>query len=653
MKNTALPRLCLFVLLFYIFSLKTVGQSISGVVNSYYKVIGINTVTNSLTVLNPVGITPGVRVLLIQMKGATINNTNTTSFGNITALNNAGLYEFNTVCSIAANTVVLQQQLLNSYDLSGSLQLVTVPMYSTVTVTDTLKSNPWNGNTGGVVAIEADAVNLNSGIDVSGQGFAGGVLTNFPTPTYDCVWSTDVQNYFLSLTPTPNQYYCGGYKGEGIAAYITNEEYGRGKQANGGGGGNNHNTGGGGGSNYGAGGIGGQRSHETFFLCHGLNPGIGGLSLSTLGYSTGTNNRIFFGGGGGAGHENNSVGMPGGAGGGIVIITANTINAAGTTINANGAVPFNSTNTLDIHTAYGDGGGGGGAGGTIILNTNQVTGSIIASASGANGSDAGLNASTNDCAGPGGGGGGGVVWMKGSTTFANVITYDTAGHNGVNSTLSNTVACRGITNGALSGSAGASLANYIEPFSAAHICEPLAIPDLRSFTARQAGSVTDIQWNMSNIFGIASYTVERSIDHVNFVTVASRNNDGSLFFIVTDKDPQTGTINYRLKILYKDGKISYSSIVVVRKNATVALQWLSLFPNPASHQLKLTVVVKQSIPAEIGIFTSAGQQVSSKRYVLTAGYSTIVIPITELQPGVYWLVTEALGMKSVKGFVKK
>ena len=228
-----------------------------------------------------------------------------------------------------------------------------------------------------------------------------------PAP-YDCDFLHNISNYYLSVPPS-DKYSTGGKKGEGIADYIANKEYGRGKLTNGGGGGNSNNTGGAGGSNYGAGGNGGLRSMESAFQCHGGSPGIGGLSLSSYGYTT-AQNKIFMGGGGGGGHENNGAGEPGGNGGGIVIITAPTISGTGS-IFANGISPVNPINSNPLK-ADGDGGGGGGGGGTVILNVSVASGTIPVQVNGARGSDA-SNVVVNDCTGPGGGGGAGVIWTAG------------------------------------------------------------------------------------------------------------------------------------------------------------------------------------------------------------------------------------------------
>ena len=72
-------------------------------VNTYYQITTVNTPTNSIIVDNSAGLEPGELVLLIQSKGSSVDPTNTASFGNITALNSVGYYEFNTICSIVGN----------------------------------------------------------------------------------------------------------------------------------------------------------------------------------------------------------------------------------------------------------------------------------------------------------------------------------------------------------------------------------------------------------------------------------------------------------------------------------------------------------------------------------------------------------------------
>ena len=646
MQPTLLKKFA--VILFMCAFFKSNGQNISGVINSYYQVTAINTVPNTVTVSDATGLTPGTKILVIQMKGATINSANSSSYGDVSAINNAGNYEFDYICSVVGNLVLLEAPLVNSYTVSGLMQLVTVPVYASVVITDTVKSSPWNPSTGtgGVVVMEANTITLNSAIDVSGQGFLGGALINYGPPD-DCTWAVNVTDYFLSVPPS-DIYHTGGKKGEGIADYITNEEYGRGKLATGGGGGNNSNTGGAGGGNFGNGGNGGQRTMESTFKCHGQNPGVGGTSLSTFGYTT-ANNKIFLGGGGGSGQENNSVGEPGGNGGGMVILTANLITGSGTSILANGISPTNPINT-DPAQAEGDGGGGGGAGGTVIINAPSVTGNILINASGANGSNSSY--SINDCTGPGGGGGGGIIWTTGSTFPAAITPSVIGGSNGVVSSTSSIVACRGAANSSTPGSNGSAQSNYVSPAMNLFVCFPLPVNDLTYFKGAVDDNANVLSWQMNDVNNINYYKLESSSDQVKFDSLTAINNNGNTNFIYNDYRKNEGTMYYRLSIINKNGTIDYSQIVALTRDENSSLQFISVHPNPAVNNISVVIFAKKNDNANIIIYNAYGQKNISISNYLNAGYNKINIPVSNLLTGTYFVLIKGKNINTVKSFIK-
>jgi hypothetical protein len=367
----------LFFIVFFFNSIIVSAQNISGVVNIYRKVLWADSATARLKLSDVSGLGgySNYKAMIIQMKGGSMDETATSSFGNINAINEAGYYEIGTICGFLSDTVVMERKLNNYYNTAGLVQFIIIPKYTNVTVTDTLKAQIWDESTatGGVVAIEATGtITLNKPITASGAGFSGGTYNQFAV---SCAFTTGVTGYYYAYNVSNNNN--GAKKGEGIAAYITNKEYGRGKQTNGGGGGNNHNAGGGGGSNYGVGGQGGENTNGS---CRSNTPGIGGVSMSGYGYSLSpsTKNRIFLGGGGGAGHDNNGFGMGGGNGGGIVYISANTI-TGGSATSSDNKIMANGDSTGRNIPGYGwyagswsDGSGGGGGGGTVILQTNSL-----------------------------------------------------------------------------------------------------------------------------------------------------------------------------------------------------------------------------------------------------------------------------------------
>ncbi len=417
------------------------------VINDYTPVLGLNPCTNALSVENGSAYNVGDTVLLIQMKGAVIDSTNTASFGTITNYKNAGNYEFNYVKSKTGNTIELINSLTRQYDIpNGKVQLIRVPYYNNLTVNDTLTCLPWDGNKGGVLVFNVlNTLTLNGGIlDVSGKGFKGAPGYNPGNASLTC--GQNQYNY-------PTNTLFAAKKGESITSISDNILCGKGSPAGGGGGGLGHNSGGGGGGNGGIGGLGGYQLEP----CGNApfdNRGIGGKNLN---YSTAIN-KIFMGSGGGAGHADNpgNVAPAGGNGAGIIIISADRIQANSKKIIANGAnglgcsVPPNN----DCH----DGMGGGGAGGTVLLDVNQFMDNTILENKGGRGADvSGGPISIAGRIGPGGGGAGGIAFLKAGSVPANLSIINTGGANGVLIQDANNAW------GATPGTAGANLFNLVLP----------------------------------------------------------------------------------------------------------------------------------------------------------------------------------------------
>lgn len=381
---------------------------ISGIVNKYTAVNYLD--CDSIAVANSVAFSPGDRVLLIQMKGASPDTANTTAFGNVLNYHVAGNFEFGTIASINGNGIILQKAMVKAYDPAALVQLVKVPMYANATVVSPLSAAPWNGSTGGILAIEVSGtLQLNADIDASDLGFRGSFLCT--NSDGGCGAQPPYLDYSYPISSG-----LGAEKGEGIAIPNPIHNGGRGAWANGGGGGNKHNSGGGGGGNFSHGGLGGNIAS----FCVG--PSLGGIGGNDLDYTLG---RIFMGGGGGSPDHNNHISTPGGNGGGIVIIRAGTLTSGGSAIRSNGGP------VAVIPNGIGDGAGGGGAGGTILLDVNSYGSPLTVEANGSDGGD--VNTTWNGCFGPGGGGGVGAILFTQASTPAGVSPMFSEGQPGVNS----------------------------------------------------------------------------------------------------------------------------------------------------------------------------------------------------------------------------
>ena len=510
----------------------TAGGALGGVVNTYYPgTANAAKGATSISVGTPTGaagtIANGTELLVIQMQDASINDSNTVAYGNgytgagFTAINNAGNYEFVTATGpIAGGVVPIKgagptNGLVFAYTAAAvsatkgqsTFQVVLVPQYLSASL-GALVATPWNGTTGGIVALDvAGQLNLNGGsVVVDGQGFRGGAgmqLTGAAGSNAD-YWHVSPATYTGVAEGGAD-----AAKGEGVAgtpewvefnnSYLqttsnypsgtagTDGSMARGAPGNAGGGGtdadpgaNDDNAGGGGGGNGGSGGFGGDSWNSN------LSTGGEGGSLFPA-----TIDRIAMGGGGGAGTRNNTPGdnqaSGGAAGGGIIFIRADSLTGTAT-LTANGMAAYNGTQN--------DAGGGGGAGGSIIvLAANGGESGLTLQANGGRGGDA-WDSDTYKLAdrhGPGGGGAGGVVLVSGAAASISV----TGGGNG-------TTLTPGVAYGATPGAAGTSATNatlsQVTGLQSSSVC----VPDLTisksssgSFTRGSTASYTITASNVS------------------------------------------------------------------------------------------------------------------------------------------------------------
>lgn len=316
---------------------------------------------SALEVADAMGLAPGDLLLLVQSQAL--------ADGDRAAV---GTFALHQVRRVVATHVELAAPLARTWR-AGEAQAVTVPQYTAVTVTaeGALVAPPWDGASGGVLALLAQGEVRNDGaVSASGRGLRGGVSREVS----QLLGCSDLDE------PAPR----GGERGEGVrrGGYGPTAT-GRRENDSGGGGNVCGYSGGGGGASLGAGGQGGASSDGVRDV-----GGLGGLALDGGG--------LVFGGGGGAANGSFSHGTRGGAGGGAVYVRAASLTGSGR-LEADGEASA---------PARGDfgGAGGAGAGGSVVV---ELTGEARCqlSARGGIGGD-------GTKAGPGGGGGGGFVSLR-------------------------------------------------------------------------------------------------------------------------------------------------------------------------------------------------------------------------------------------------
>ncbi|MCL4856852.1 MAG: hypothetical protein KJZ55_06230, partial [Flavobacteriales bacterium] len=120
------------------------------------------TVTNSSLNTNFSGnLAAGDLIMIIQLQGVSIIDMahpgQNPTWGEITNYNNCGNYEFLEVESVPDGTTInLSCALINNYTSNGTVLIVRVPRYNTLTINSggVLTTSAWNGSSGGILAVE-------------------------------------------------------------------------------------------------------------------------------------------------------------------------------------------------------------------------------------------------------------------------------------------------------------------------------------------------------------------------------------------------------------------------------------------------------------------------------------------------------------------
>lgn len=132
---------------------------------------------------------------------------------------------------------------------------------------------------------------------------------------------------------------------------------------------------------------------------------------------------------------------------------------------------------------------------------------------------------------------------------------------------------------------------------------PLPV-QLISFTANTVAKEVVLQWNTAQEINFSHFEIERSTNAKDFTTIATVNKNASYQYLYKDAKVNFTSIFYRLKMVDKDGKFSYSSIVAVRLDKENV--FVFVYPNPVTTTLKIQ---SNSLYAKIHISDISGKLV--------------------------------------------
>lgn len=165
---------------------------------------------------------------------------------------------------------------------------------------------------------------------------------------------------------------------------------------------------------------------------------------------------------------------------------------------------------------------------------------------------------------------------------------------------------------------------------------------LVEFSGEAKGDKAVLKWKTADEENTSVFEVERSADGVSYTkvgTVATMGT-GAHSYSFTDENPAAGNNYYRLKMVDKDGKFTYSKSELVKIAAKGGIQ---IAPSPANSFVKLTVQNQSLIGQRAQVYNTAGILVAN--VVLT---SSTQINISNWPNGIYNIKTIAGTYRFIK-----
>lgn len=172
---------------------------------------------------------------------------------------------------------------------------------------------------------------------------------------------------------------------------------------------------------------------------------------------------------------------------------------------------------------------------------------------------------------------------------------------------------------------------------------------LLNFKGYLAGNVVNLSWETAIETNNKGFYIERSSNGINFTEigfVASKASNGNsnlrLNYSHVDNKPLNGDNFYRLKQEDKDGRNSYSSVIMVSVKTVFESRIKPIYPNPVTGTLNLYVESKSSDKMNISIVDANGRIVKQLSQNIQEGNNNYQINVSSLPAGTYFISINGL-----------
>jgi hypothetical protein len=161
---------------------------------------------------------------------------------------------------------------------------------------------------------------------------------------------------------------------------------------------------------------------------------------------------------------------------------------------------------------------------------------------------------------------------------------------------------------------------------------------LVNFNATYQSGQTQLNWETGNDDQISRYTVEYSNDGKSFYTagdVMAQGNGGKYQFV--DTRAVDGKMYYRIKIVDKQERQTYSKVLIVRNQSTQEMT-MKVSPNPMTANPTISLWSDSRQNVNVKMLDASGRMVVQTQKQMNKGANSFVLNTSgNMKPGIYFV----------------
>jgi len=176
--------------------------------------------------------------------------------------------------------------------------------------------------------------------------------------------------------------------------------------------------------------------------------------------------------------------------------------------------------------------------------------------------------------------------------------------------------------------------------------ESILPTELTLFTGQWEGLDALLEWRAESEGNMIGYVLERSLNGNDFDSLTFVEAVGGLaqvnayeFLDQTVRNQEEDLFHYRLRMLDLDGSVSYSNVVILKRDRLTEEEYLTLYPNPVGqgNSFNFQYYVTQDRSVQIDVFDVVGKRIFSTSEQFTKGLNERSLPTNRLAIGTYYI----------------